>query len=337
MKNYYFNRPVQEFSNNNNLALDRKIKYICDGLTPSTQRLFLELPKDEDRELIADFITDCYNHEQDVAPSTKRAYISNLVYLSRFLKHLKSFKEMTQEDIVLGYLNSLKRKANEDPDQKWVNTHNQRAMVFSKFFKWLTQADLKPEERQISTTPQLKGLRYYHKKQKSSVKPQDIWTPEEHNVFLNYCEDPRIACYHSMAIETGARPGELLALRLGDVKIQKAPSTGKVYASFEVGRYGKTKKARTVSISDAIPYYKVWRTLHPMKDSPITDQAFLFISYENSAKYRNVHLKEESLRLIYAKLKKDHFLKVLDRPDVAQKDKITIRAMLKKPWWQIAE
>ena len=120
---------------------------------------------------------------------------------------------------------------------------------------------------------------------------------------MNYCEDPRIACYHSIAIETGARPGELLELRLGDVKVQKAPSTGKVYASFEVGRYGKTRKARTVSISDAIPYYKVWRTLHPMKDTPIGDQAFLFISYENSAKYRNVHLKEESLRLIYAKLK----------------------------------
>ena len=90
---------------------------------------------------------------------------------------------MTEEDIILGCLNSLKRKMEEDPDQRWINTHNQRAMVFSNFFKWLTQPDLKPEERQMP--PALKGLRYYHRKQKSSVKSEYIWTPEEHNDFLS--------------------------------------------------------------------------------------------------------------------------------------------------------
>ena len=45
VKNYYFNRPVQEFSNNNNLALDRKIKYICDGLTPRYAALVFGVAK----------------------------------------------------------------------------------------------------------------------------------------------------------------------------------------------------------------------------------------------------------------------------------------------------
>jgi hypothetical protein len=66
------NQPVQEFSSNNNLALDRKIKSICDGLLPCTQRILLEL-KDKDKEIIADFFIDCYNNEQNVAPATKQA------------------------------------------------------------------------------------------------------------------------------------------------------------------------------------------------------------------------------------------------------------------------
>ena len=47
---------------------------------------------------------------------------------------------MTTNDIVLGYINSLKRPFESDPDQRWIATHhNLRASVFLKFFKWLNQ------------------------------------------------------------------------------------------------------------------------------------------------------------------------------------------------------
>lgn len=124
----------------------KKIKQACSiggDIPPSIQRRFLELPRDEDRVLIADFIIDCYNH-QNIAPATKQVYVSNLVYLSRHFEYKKSFRDMSREDIISDYLNSLKRPVTTDPDQKWINTHNQRAMVFSKFFKWMTQPDLRP-------------------------------------------------------------------------------------------------------------------------------------------------------------------------------------------------
>ena len=127
----------------------KKIKQACSigGDIPlGIQRRFFKLPTDEDRALIADFIIDCFNH-QNIAPATKQVYIANLVYLSRHFEHKKSFRDMSHEDIISDYLNSLKRPAATDPDQRWINTHNQRAMVFSKFFKWMTQPDLRPEER----------------------------------------------------------------------------------------------------------------------------------------------------------------------------------------------
>jgi hypothetical protein len=42
---------------------------------------------------------------------------------------------MTAIDIVTGYLNSLKRPFEAEPDQRWIATYNLRASVFLKFFK----------------------------------------------------------------------------------------------------------------------------------------------------------------------------------------------------------
>jgi hypothetical protein len=76
----------------------KKIKQVACSIggdvPPSIQRRFLELPRDEDRALIADFIIDCYNHH-NITPSTKQVYIANLVYLSRYFQHKKSFSDMS--------------------------------------------------------------------------------------------------------------------------------------------------------------------------------------------------------------------------------------------------
>ena len=84
-------------------------------LPPTYQRLFLELPRDEDRVLVADFIIDSYN-QQNITPGTKSVSIHSLVYLSRYLGHKKSFKDMTSQDIIEDYLNSLKRPIQVDAD-----------------------------------------------------------------------------------------------------------------------------------------------------------------------------------------------------------------------------
>ncbi len=73
---------------------NKKIKQACSigGNVPlSIQSRFFEIPTDEDRALVADFIIDCYNH-QNITPATKQVYIANLVYLSRYFQHKKLFR-----------------------------------------------------------------------------------------------------------------------------------------------------------------------------------------------------------------------------------------------------
>jgi integrase len=318
-------RPVAEFSSS--FALDRKLKEACKGLLASPQWLIMELPRDEDKELIADFIIGWSNSGGDgvmMAPNTKRGYISALVYLSRYLGHKKSFREMTRQDIIDGYLNSLKKDFDSDKDQKWINTYNSRAAKYLAFWKWLTQPDLQREERQVP--PQVKGLRFPKRKNKTTVKREQMWTAEEHKAFLDYCEDLRLACYHAVAKDTGGRPGELLQLKISDVEIKVSPSTAKKYAEFWIGREGKMKRGRPVSISDAIPYFNVWTAVHPLRDRP--QGAYLFPSRDNRAKYRNVPLKPDSLRLAYVRTIEEFFPKLLNRPDVPLEDKAVLRRLI---------
>src|SRR5215204_7365889 len=75
------NKPVSEFDDNN-FSIDRKVKEALAGVLPSVQWSLQELPRAEDKELIADFILNYPNESADgmpMSPNTKRAYISALV------------------------------------------------------------------------------------------------------------------------------------------------------------------------------------------------------------------------------------------------------------------
>jgi hypothetical protein len=103
-----------------------------------------------------------------------------------------------------------------------------------------------------------------------------------------------------------------------------------MYAEVEIGRYVKVKKIRTAPLINSLPYYKAGIAQHPMHGNP---NAYLFISYENSAKYRNAPLGSTSLLGIYSTyLHKHHFPKLLERPDVPPEDKIKIKQLMQKSW-----
>ncbi len=105
------NKSIAEFIDNN-FSLDRTIKTALSGLKPTIQWLLMEPPRNEDKELIADFILNWAVESEygaPMPPNTKKVYVTSLVYLGRYFDHQKSFAEMTKQDIVDNYLNSLRK------------------------------------------------------------------------------------------------------------------------------------------------------------------------------------------------------------------------------------
>jgi hypothetical protein len=155
---------------------------------------------------------------------------------------------------------------------------------------------------------------------------KDLWTHEDDAIFLKYCEDKRLKCYHAMARDTSGRPHEILKIRVGDIMWQMTGTA--IYAEVTIGKGGKTVQ-RTVPLINSIPYIKDWIQEHRTGNNR---NAFLFISLEKQSMYRNIPLKPISLANLYRQLKLDFFPRLLTNPDIHEEDKNKIRLLLEKPW-----
>jgi hypothetical protein len=133
--------------------------------------------------------------------NTRRIYVASLHYLSKYVQRernngrYKPLKEMTNQDVVFGFLKSIREMGRGDPKPRWVNTHNTRALAYFKFFKWLYYPDRDPKSR--PTPPVLNSLTW-HKKRRENRNPKEredeMWTPEEFAIFYEKCDDPRLKC-----------------------------------------------------------------------------------------------------------------------------------------------
>jgi integrase len=327
------NTETQEFSSNP--AINRKVKLAAAGLQRNIQKRFLAFPTEQDKELAADFLIACM-HQENIAIKTKRVYLVNL---SRFLKkgfnYKKSFKEITAQDLT-DYLGNMHKDRSIDPDQSWVGTRNQHAMVISKFYKWVAFPDKTPEERRNKIPkdqlpPVLKGVTLFVSKKgpKCPIKARDKWDDQDFATALKHLEgNPRLSCYIAAARDMSARPEEILQLRLRDIDHAiKIASDGSEYASVEVGRHSKKKMPRSVPMVQSVKHYRVWRHQHPAANKP---ESFAFISKERSAQYQNVPISVESLRAELKKLKEQYFPTLLRRPDISQEDKQKIEKLLSR-------
>ncbi len=261
-------------------------------------------------------------NELNIKESTKENIIKRIIWLSAFLNH-KTFSEITKDDI-LSYLNTrVKKHASIDATHKWIGTYNGTQMVFSTFFKWLYNPEESDTRKRI-TPPCMRGIKRLLRQEKSPYKPSDLWNPDEHSIFLKYCPNKRDVCYHAMANDTSARPGELLNLRISDI-VFKLSDSDVQYAEITVS--GKTQ-SRTLPLITSIPYLKEWLQNHPAGSNP---NSWLFVSLS-----KNNFLAKLSPSALLAQYKyhykKNFFPRLLENDTILPRDKALIRNMLTKPF-----
>jgi integrase len=262
--------PSATVSSSSNL--ETSINSLTAGALPYFRDIFrqLALENPQNAGTLCQFLITEHT-ERNIKLSTRIAHIKVICWFSRFLKY-KNFEEITKDDVT-SYLSSLRRSETDDPCHRWIGTYNTRQMVLSKFFRWLCNQD-EPNHDKWVTPSCMQGVKLLPRKERSTYKPSDIWTNEEHIIFLKYCPEKRDRCYHSMANDTSARPHELLALRIRDIKF-KISSNGTHYA--EVHLIESKTRPRTIPLIFSIPYVKDWIDSHPMGSNP---DALLFPSLD---------------------------------------------------------
>jgi integrase/recombinase XerD len=257
--------------------------------------------------------------EINLADQYRKGVILVLSRFSIYFNNIKSFDEITRED-VLSFLDSFRKSETSDPLHRWIGTYNLFRTHLMRFFKWLNYPNIEHKERPrpnlIENIPMLK------RKETSIYKPTDLWTEEDDSLFLKYCPSPRDRCYHAMAGDSAARPHELLKLKIKDVVFKLTPDK-KQYAEVLVN--GKTG-SRSLPLINSIPYIKDWINQHPQGGNP---NSILLCGFGKSL---GRAMGITSINRIYKNYKHDFFPKLLDNPNVPPGDKQEIRILLKKPW-----
>jgi len=297
---------------------DRKVELASAGLRVNyADRLKNRVCK-QNALVICDYLTSMKT-EINISDNYRRLVITLLGKFSEF-HNQKPFNQITREDI-LSYLNSLRKSENLDPMHKWIGTYNLYGIQFMRFFKWLyysdIEADKRPKPKIIENIPQLK------RKEKSIYKPTDLWTTEDDLLFLKYCPDKRIKCYHTMSRDLSCRPHEILKLKIKDIIFKTSGNFQ--YAQVLVN--GKTG-SRPLPLINSIPYVKDYLDHeHPQPGNPNA----ILICGTGKSLGRSIH--PDSLSHIYnTQFKKDFFPRLLENPNVSPEDKQKIRELLKKPW-----
>ena len=230
---------------------------------------------------------------------------------------------MTKQDIH-SYLNNLRRSVAKDPAQKWIGSYNSRQMILNKFFRWLYNPDEADQKKRI-TPPCMQGIKKLPRKFTTTYRHADMWDSREHAIFLKYCPDTRDQCYHAIAIDTSARPHEILNVKICDIQFHLTED-GIQYAEMAI-KEGKTG-SRTVPLIDSIPYVKAWINSHPSGTNP---ESWLFISKAHNSMFQKLTYDGMVDRYTYY-YKKIFFPKLLEEKTISECDKAFIRSMLTKPW-----
>jgi integrase len=277
-------------------------------------------------DILARFIISA-RKERNIAINTVMIYIVGISYLENFHKH-KELNKMDRNDII-SFLDSYRKPKSADPLHRWINTYNIRLTAICKFFKWLYNSKVDGSSAGITiltVASPITGIKRLNRREKTSYQAKDLWTYEDDAIFLKYCENDRLKCYHTVARDTSGRPHEILNIRIGDIVYKKSGTA--IYAEVTIGKGGKTEQ-RAVPLTNSIPFIKSWTLKHP---TGTNRSSFLLPSFERQSAYRNVPLKPISISLMYRELKLNFFPRLLTNPDIPEEEKNKIRILLEKPW-----
>ena len=175
--------------NNDQTYLIKIIELVTNGLPKFAYKQLTQQISTENAVTIIEFIK-CLKTEINPSDGYKNLVIRSLI---TFIKYFKTsdFKQLTRDDIIT-YLDSLRKSEEADPSHKWIGTYNLRRQIFLKFFKWLYNPTEEAKKRKIPEV--MLDVPILKRKEYSIYKPDDLWTPEDDQIFLKYCPDKRIQC-----------------------------------------------------------------------------------------------------------------------------------------------
>lgn len=187
-------------------------------------------------------------------------YLRRLYDIGRWIRK-EDFKKMTRDD-----MEKLVAMINSKRYSEW--TKHGYKIALKVFYRWLSNGKAKGDY------PDVVGW-IEAKKGNNHRLPEDLLTEKDVQKLIEECNHPRNRALIGVLWESGTRIGELLTLRIKNVKFDKYGAVLKVS--------GKTGDRR-IRIVTYAPLLQLWLAVHPGKDNP---NSFVWTALGNRTKVLN--------------------------------------------------
>lgn len=248
-----------------------KAKDLKEALYSSDAKLEKEISKiknhkgilEENKALVLDYVNHC--HAKDISAERIRIILRFLDILARSSK--KHFKELDKKDMEV----ILTKFVKSSKYSEW--TKETYRSVIKTFFRWLY--DLNGKDALPPVVSWIVGTR-----PPSSITKDDLITKKDLEKILVSTNNAMHKALLSVAYESAARPGELLSMRLKDIKFEENVVHIKVRGKME-----KKIGDRYVFLTNSYDILRNWLSAHPFKE----DQNYpVWINCNKGKKYGHI-------------------------------------------------
>jgi integrase len=197
---------------------------------------------------------DSYNKARSISISTRNNYTRFLSFSGDWLagKGKKEYRDVNQKDLT-GYFNSLEGKS--------LAFQNWAKLAIKVFYRWLLSKDKNSKQY-----PKVVDWIRLKREKWKEIPPNELIEKGDVEKVLDCCTHPRDRCLVVLLWESGCRLGEILGLKLKDIKFENDECW--IYVSGKTG-------TRNVLLFDSVPYIKALIEVHPFRDNP---ESYFFLN-----------------------------------------------------------
>jgi len=203
------------------------------------RRLYKKNISDENKKIILDFLQ---KRRQESISFRRLERYENV--LSLLAEHIKTDLLSISEKELREHIDWLENKSNFE--QWTIYCHK---VVIKTFYKYYNEGEL----------PRMCKFINMNRNKLNKKLPSDIWTEEEINKLIDSTREPFWKAFISLGYESGARIGELVNMKIKDVKFTDFGA--------RIRLDGKTG-TREIPIIKSVPFLSVYLKLHPKRDNP---------------------------------------------------------------------
>ena len=222
-----------------------------------------EISNDANRQLIKDYHR--YLITRDTGTNYQKDNVKLTYMFAKFLGESKTFYDVKDPEIIVGFLDIKRKTKEEDPEQKWITTWNDYLLRLKMFYRWLYNVKLNGNNQRnhydISNwvTPDFVNINKKKTKRLSPYNEADIWDREELLLIVKYEPYKRNKAILTLLWDFNARPHEITLMRIKNIRLRERYGEGEVPYEAKTG-------SGPILLTCSFPYVRDWLNEHPFRN-----------------------------------------------------------------------